>query len=38
MRQAGSKKAALGYPTEEDFLNDNIYLIFCIQDSPIDWT
>ena len=38
MRQAGSKKAVLGYPTEEAFLNDNIYLICCIQDFPIDRT
>ena len=32
------RKAVLGYPTEEDFLNDNIYLIGCIPDFPIDRT
>ena len=32
------RKAVLGYPTEEDFHNDNIYLIGCIPDFPIDRT
>ena len=32
------RKAVLGYPTEEDFNNDNIYLIGCIPDFPIDRT
>mgnify|MGYP007000385188 CR=1 len=30
------RKAVLGYPTEEDFYNDNIYLIVCIPDFPIE--
>ena len=32
------RKAVLGYPREEDFYNDNIYLIGCIPDMPIDRT
>ena len=32
------RKAVLGYPTEEDFQNDNIYLIGCIPDFPVDRT
>ena len=32
------RKAVLGYPREEDFYNDNIYLIGCIPDFPIDRT
>ena len=32
------RKAVLGYPTEADFLNENIYLIGCIPDIPIDRT
>ena len=32
------RKAVLGYPTEEDFFNDNIYLIGCIPDFPIERT
>ena len=32
------RKAVLGYPTEEDFHNDNIYLIGFIPDFPIDRT
>ena len=30
------RKAVLGYPTEEDFNNDNIYVIGCIPDFPIE--
>lgn len=30
------RKAVLGYPREEDFYNDNIYLIGCIPDFPIE--
>ena len=29
------KKAVLGYPTEEDFHNDQIFLIDCLPDFPI---
>ena len=32
------RKAVLGYPAEEDFNNENIYLIGCIPDFPIDRT
>ena len=32
------RKAGLAYPTEEDFFIDNIYLIGCIPDFPIDRT
>ena len=32
------RKAVLGYPREEDFYNDNIYLIGCIPDFPIERT
>ena len=32
------RKAVLGFPTEEDFQNDNIYLIGCISDFPVDRT
>ena len=32
------RKAVLGYPTEEDYQNDNIYLIGCIPDFPVDRT
>ena len=32
------RKAVLGYPTEEDFYNDNIFLIGCIPDFPINRT
>jgi len=33
------KKAILGYPTEDDFLNHEIYCIGCIPDLPVcrDW-
>ena len=31
-----ARKAVLGYPTEEDFYNDNIYLIGCIPEFPIE--
>jgi len=30
------RKAVLGYPREEDFYNDNIYLIGCIPDYPVE--
>ena len=30
------RKAVLGYPREEDFYNDNIYLICCIPDYPVE--
>ena len=30
------RKAVLGYPTEEDFYNDNIYLIGLTPDFPIE--
>ena len=32
------RKAVLGYPTEEVFYNDNIYLVGCIPDFPIERT
>ncbi len=32
------RKAVLDYLTEEDFLNENIYLIGCFPDLPIDKT
>ena len=32
------RKAVLGYPTEEDFQNDNIDLIGCIPEFPVDRT
>ena len=28
-------KAILGYPTEEDFYNENIFLIGCLPDFPV---
>jgi len=32
------RKAVLGYPREEDFYNDNIYLVGCIPDFLIERT
>ena len=32
------RKAVVGYPLEEDWNNDNIYLVGCIPDFPIDRT
>ena len=32
------RKAVVSYPLEEDFYNDNIYLVSCIPDFPIDRT
>jgi len=32
------RKAVLGYPTEEDFMRDDIFLIGCIPDFPINRT
>ena len=32
------RKAVVGYPLEEDFYNDNIYLVGCIPDFPIERT
>ena len=29
------RKAVLGYPTEEDFYNENIFLIGCLPDFPV---
>tara|TARA_B100000989_G_C19195384_1_gene325399 strand:+ start:75 stop:407 length:333 start_codon:yes stop_codon:yes gene_type:complete len=30
------RKAVLGYPIEEDFFNENIYLVGCIPDFPVE--
>ena len=32
------RKAVVGYPLEEDWNNDQIYLVGCIPDFPIDRT
>jgi len=32
------RKAVLGYPTEEDFMRDDLFLIGCIPDFPINRT
>ena len=32
------RKAVLGYPREEDFMRDDIFLIGCIPDFPINRT
>ena len=32
------RKAVVGYPLEEDWNNDRIYLVGCIPDFPIDRT
>ena len=32
------RKAVLGYPTEKDFMRDDIFLIGCIPDFPINRT